>query len=63
MKVEQVGDWYFMAYLGESGQWYGLAKRAPFVNGHVIYEPGEIWFEFGESYDEALAAIKERVLH
>jgi hypothetical protein len=62
MNSEHIGDWYFIAYLGVSGQWYGLAKQEPFVNGHPIFEPGEVWFELGETYDTALAAIKKSVL-
>lgn len=63
MHADQVGGWYFWVYLGKAGQWYGLAKQEPFVNGHPLFEPGEVWFEFGETYDAALDAIKKSVLH
>jgi hypothetical protein len=59
---EKIGEWYFAASPREYS-WVGMAKRAdPFVNGDPIHEPGEVWFGFGETEDEALAAVKEIVL-
>jgi hypothetical protein len=61
MKQLRVGQWYFAAWEGRS-KWIGLAKREPFVNGHPIYEPGDVWFEFGETEADALSAIKRKML-
>lgn len=62
MNVLIIGGWYFMLSRGRSC-WIGLAKQEPFVNGHPIYEPGELWFAFGDTPDAAMDAIKRSVLH
>lgn len=54
--------WYFATWKGRE-KWYGLAKREPFVNGHPIYEPGELWFEIGDTEDDALAAVRRSALN
>lgn len=54
-------EWHFTVWQGRTG-WVGLAKRSPFVTGHPLTEPGEIWFEFGATAEEALKAIKASVL-
>lgn len=57
-------DWHFTAWHSPfTGNWVGLAKQEPFVNGHPIQEPGEVWFEFGDTEAEALEAVKRSVLH
>ena len=54
--------WYFTAWRGKIG-WIGLAKREPFINGHPLNEPGDVWFEFGATEEEALRNIKRSVGH
>ena len=56
--------WYFTTWCSPvTGKWTGLAKRSPFVNGHPIYEPGDVWFEFGDTEDAALDAVRRSVLN
>lgn len=52
--------WYFRVVRGTTG-YTGLAKQSPFVNGDPILEPGDIWFNFGASWDEALEKIQREV--
>lgn len=56
------GPWHFMAYFAKT-QWVGLAKRGPFVTGRWLTEPGHVWFAFGATEAEALAAVQRSVLH
>jgi hypothetical protein len=58
---EKLGDWYFATVLGDHG-WVAMAKREPFVGTDPIREPGQVWFSFGASRDDALAAVKGVVL-
>ncbi len=58
---EKLGDWYFTAVMGKHS-WIGMAKREPFVGTDPIHETGEVWFSFGNSRDDALAAVKGVVL-
>lgn len=57
-------EWYFTAWRSPlTGRWTGLAKREPFVDGRPLHEPGDVWFEFGETKEEAMKAIKMSVLN
>lgn len=57
-------DWYFMAWQSPfTGKWTGLAKHEPFTDGRPLHEPGDVWFEFGETEEEALANIRKSVAH
>ena len=38
----------------DSSRYVAMAKSEPFVNGHPIYEPGELYFEFGSSPEDAV---------
>ncbi len=38
-----------------------LAKKTPFVNGYYLHEPGTVWFEYGETKEEALDNLKEEL--
>ena len=55
-------NWHFVAWQGQS-QWIGMAKQSQFLTGHPITEPGEVWFEFGDTEKRALRNIKLSVLH
>lgn len=49
--------WYFSTCKGR-GLWCAMAKHEPFVVGDPVAEPGELWFEFGDTEDEAMAKLK-----
>lgn len=49
--------WHFTTWQGRS-KVCAMAKREPFVNGHPIQEPGDVWFEFGDDEEDALAKLK-----
>ena len=51
---------YFTAVKGKT-RWIGLAKTEPFTceNPNPIFEPGEIYFDFGETRDEAIENVKK----
>lgn len=58
------GGYYFIVKpKGRSGPGYvAFAKREPFVaDAHFAYEPGEMWFEFGATEDEALKNLKREL--
>jgi len=50
---------YYSVYQGVS-EYVALAKREPFTHPdpHPIYEPGELYFEFGDTPEEALERLK-----
>ncbi len=52
-----VSEWNFTAWRGVES-WVGLAKRTPFINGHPIKEPGEVWFEIAATEEEVLKKIR-----
>lgn len=51
---------YFYVFKGTS-TYVALAKNEPFTcaNPNPIYEPGDLWFEFGDTPEQALANLKE----
>ena len=53
----QMGGWFITAFHGATGTWWGMAKRAPFVDGGLVSEPGDLWVEPGNTQDEAIAAV------
>lgn len=53
-------QWYFASYRGKT-LWVALAKQEPFVNGHPVYEPGDVWFGFGQTPLKALADLRTRL--
>lgn len=50
--------WYFAIKPGVE-QYVALAKREPFVTQgpDPVYEPGELWYEFGDTPEEALGRL------
>jgi hypothetical protein len=50
--------WYYAVVRGKD-KFVGLAKKEPFTcdNPDPIKEPGELWFEFGNTPNEAFHAI------
>lgn len=56
-----LSGWYFMVRPGFARRWMAFAKREPFVAGGSTYEPGEVWFEYGATEEEALARIETEV--
>jgi hypothetical protein len=55
-----MGKMYFSVFKGSS-KYVALAKKEPFTcdNPDPIYEPGELWFEIGDTSDQALERLKE----
>ena len=49
--------WWFTSYEGVVN-WVGLAKKERFLTGDLINEPGEVWFEFGQTMEQSLTAIR-----
>lgn len=56
-RQQVIAGWYVTAWQARYGSWTGLAKREPFMTGCVLSEPGDLWFEFGSTKDEAIAAV------
>lgn len=52
--------WNFRVFRSRAGSWIALAKREPFVleEPSAIREPGDVWFEFGDTEEEALTKLK-----
>lgn len=50
--------WYYVVVQGQD-KFIGLAKKEPFTreNPDPIKEPGDLWFEFGDTPSEAFHAI------
>jgi len=38
-----------------------MAKLEPFTIGHPFYEPGDLWFQFGDTEEEAIAKVRAEV--
>ncbi len=54
-------DWYFQVFKSRflPKVWFAAAKRDPFMyENRLMAEPGELFFETGETGDEALAKLK-----
>lgn len=56
-------DWFFFCRPRRNVPgWIALAKREPFTaDGDSILEPGELWLDFGDTEEEALANIRADV--
>jgi hypothetical protein len=52
---------YWHVFHGES-EFVALAKREPFINGHPIKEPGDVWFEFGATAADAVARLRKELI-
>ena len=53
--------WYFQVFESRflPKVWFAAAKRDPFIyENRILAEPGELFFETGETGDEALAKLK-----
>ncbi|MBR0871189.1 hypothetical protein JQ633_12530 [Bradyrhizobium tropiciagri] len=56
--------WHFHVHASHAGgDFIAMAKKEPFVNGDPLREPGDVWFEFGASPDEAMAKLKRSLLN
>jgi hypothetical protein len=51
--------WHYAIFKGVS-KYVALAKQEPFISDpiHPFYEPGDLWFEFGETPGEAMTHLK-----
>lgn len=57
----EIGEqWHFHLVKGIS-RWIALAKKEPFVTGDPIMEPGDVWFEFWETPETAMLALKRSI--
>lgn len=62
-----INGWYFLAKptrfpARPCNAFIAMAKREPFVTGgDCIREPGDLWFQFGPTKEEALARLKTEV--
>lgn len=57
-------NWYFQARRCRNGLsgFMGFAKREPFMNKDCsIMEPGDVWFQFGETINEVMEKLKAEV--
>jgi hypothetical protein len=56
MKIEK---YHYCAVRGKT-KWIALAKHEPFTsdNPDPITEPGDLWFEFGDTPEEAIKNLK-----
>lgn len=51
---------YYTIYKGSIlSQHIALAKETPFIDGRYLFEPGKVWFELGDTKEEALDRLKE----
>jgi hypothetical protein len=50
---------YYAVFKGTS-KYVALAKNEPFVTNppDAMWEPGDVWFEFGATAEEALVQLK-----
>lgn len=55
--------WYYIVrHESDTDGWIALAKRGPFVaDGDAIREPGDVWFEFGDTAGDARSKIEAEV--
>lgn len=52
-------EWFFLVKPKSTGGFVAFAKREPFTcNANFVLEPGEMWFNFGESEEDALKNLK-----
>lgn len=57
--------WYYFVRTGRNGVtgWIAYAKPTPFgpnpdTDFDAMREPGEVWFQFGQTSEEALANLR-----
>lgn len=52
---------YYTIYKGLSSEvsYVALAKKTPFIDGRYRYEPPYVWFELGDTKEEALNKLKK----
>ncbi len=50
--------YYVVNKRGGRRGYVALAKKMPFIDGRFAFEPGETWFECGETKEEALNNLK-----
>ena len=56
-KFERPRQWYFHVHYRPGDGYVALAKRSPFVDGRPLHEPGEVFFERGQTIDEAITKL------
>lgn len=59
-----MAQWHYLIRSAQNGLegWIAMAKREPFVcDGHPVHEPGDLWFQFGDTEAEARAKIEAEV--
>ena len=53
------GYWISVGMFERGTEWIATAvKCPPALRGHPMLEPGDLWFEFGKSADEAVERLK-----
>lgn len=59
MTHHKIGEWHFAARPCRNGSLGFLAwcKRGKIVSDGPMSEPGDVWFEFGESADDAIGKL------
>jgi hypothetical protein len=51
--------WYYkVVRLKRQLGYFAMAKHEPFVGDNVMTEPGDVWFEFGDTEEQALCRLK-----
>ena len=56
------GEWEFAACKMDDGDWLGIAKRGPILADDALSEPGQVWFDFSETYDGCMRKLKFEAL-
>lgn len=54
--------WFFSVVWGK-GEFIAMMKREPFscANPHPLTEPGDLWFEFGETEEQAFSKLRNEL--
>ncbi len=59
--MADAAEWHFVTRKGRTN-WVAMAKRGWFETWNPVTEPGEVWFEMGDTEEEALRRVKDEVL-
>lgn len=52
-------QWHYLIRPRNDGVgWIAMAKREPFRTQSAVYEPGDLWFAFGDTEQEARENIE-----
>lgn len=59
IQQERIGDWYIMS--GQSvfadGAWTAWCKDSPMQDRQPMCEPGDVYFEFGSTREQAIGRL------